>query len=188
MDVKAVFYLLPKNPCAKEVVDNPANSEWRYHHPQINRPVLRIGFSQTPKGPPILASFGRRNHNYVILNKRSRNDQCYFDFNKDSKELLLHDISAKNDTGLCEVVVTYRNLEPEDRPGKPQIWKSPRQCVVLLDPPYPCSFNQPGVGRKWFFIMGEVEFLLIPNTMPDMPARAAFNKQRLAFVHQHDPE
>jgi len=65
---------------------------------------LRIGLDQQLKSLPYLIRFGRREHNDVILNHRfSRNDQCYFDFNKETRELLLYDISEKNDTELYDI-------------------------------------------------------------------------------------
>lgn len=84
---------------------------------------------QQLKSPPYLVRFGQREHNDVILNNRfSRNDQCYFDFNKETGELLLHDISENNDTQL---------YDPAEEHPRPQISKTRRQCVMVLSPdPY----------------------------------------------------
>jgi len=78
--------------------------------PYINsdKPVLRIGLNQQLKSPPYLIRFGQREHNDMILNHHfSRNNQYYFDFNKNTKELLLHNISEKNDTELRDIIISY---------------------------------------------------------------------------------
>lgn len=186
-----VFYLAPQNKYAIEVVEDPANRERRYVHEDINKgnPILRIGLDQNLKSPSRFAIFGRRNHNDVIFSKSfSRNDQCYFDFNKESGELLLHDISEKKDTELCDVVETYQENEQFEVPGHPHIWKSHRQCVVVLSPDPYYDFNKPAIERKWFFIMRYAKFHLIPRKTPGDQDQAACTEQRLAFAGQHDPE
>ncbi|KAK3333601.1 kinase-like protein [Cercophora scortea] len=174
-----VFYLQARgnNRYAAEIIQDPANRDRRCLVPGISsEPVLRIGLDQRLKNPPYLARFGRRGHNDVILNRRfSRNDQCYFDFNKDTGELLLHDLSEKNDTELFDI--TDRN-----RLGQAQIWKTPRQCVVVLAYDH---YNK--CDRKWIFRMRDAEFLLIPPRMQGQD-EARCTSEKLAFAGQADPE
>ncbi|KAI1300448.1 kinase-like protein [Xylaria venustula] len=145
-------------------------------------------FDQQLKNPPYLVRFGRREHNDVILNNRfSRNDQCYFDFNKDTGELLLHDISEKNDTELRDVVVTFQNGKKKEKPGGPQIWKTPRQCVVVLSPNPYRNPDGPAVERQWIFKMRDAEFCLIPRRTRAQD-EAKFTEEKLAFAGQPDPD
>ncbi|KAK3692872.1 kinase-like protein [Podospora appendiculata] len=173
-----VFYLQPykSNKYATQIIQDPANRNRTCLVPGISfAPALRIGLDQQLKSPPCLARFGRREHNDVILNSRfSRNDQCYFNFNKDTGELPLHDISEKNDTQLFDVI--------DDNHGQAQIWKSPRQCVVVLayEPHNKCN-------RKWIFKMRDAEFFLIPPRMLGQD-EARCTGERLAFAGQPDPE
>ncbi|KAH8889934.1 kinase-like protein [Thozetella sp. PMI_491] len=185
-----VFYLVPNNKYATAIVQDPANRDRVRRAPHIDSdvPVLRIGLDQQPKSPPYLVRFGRREHNDVILNKRfSRNDQCYFDFNKDTGELLLHDISEKNDTELCDIIiVTDKYGNKTERPGAPQIWKTPRQCVVVLSPDPYADPKGPAAERQWIFIMRDAEFRLIPRTHGQ--GEATLTKEKLAFAGQPDPD
>ncbi|KAK3371644.1 kinase-like protein, partial [Lasiosphaeria ovina] len=137
---------------------------------------LRIGLDQPVKTPPYLVTFGRRDHNDVILGPYfSRNDQCYFDFNKETGELLLHDTSVKNDTQLYHVI-TNKTTKESQRTG--QIWKSPRQCVVVLT---------PDPNREVILKIGTAEFdLIAPRTQGQ--DGESLTKQKLAFAHQPDPE
>ena len=188
-----VFYLAPfnNNKYAAAIIRDPANRGRLIEVPRIDtdEPVLRIGLNQQPKSPPYLVRFGRREHNDVILSNRfSRDDQCYFDFNKDTGELLLHDISEKNDTELYDIVVTYENGNKKEKPGSPQIWKTPRQCVVVLSPdPYD---NPKGlaVERQWIFTMRDAWFRLIPRRVPGSRNQVAFTEERLAFAGRPDPD
>ena len=124
-------------------------------------PFLRIGLDQQLKTPPYLARFGRREFNDITLNNRfSRNDQCYFNFNEDTGELLLHDISEKNDTQLYDI-------DEKGRPGHPQIWKTPRQCVVVLTPD-----NKR--DREWIFKIRDAMFFLILRRTPGNQGEATF--------------
>ncbi|KAK2739613.1 hypothetical protein FQN55_009349 [Onygenales sp. PD_40] len=157
-----VFYLSPLDDFAKEIVQDPANRQRRRADPRDRSGhALRIGLEQPSKTPSYLVKFGRASSNDVILGKRwSRNDQCYFDFNPRSGELLLHDISKRANTSL------YQEAD------HPQIWKIPRQCVVLLD-------------QEWTFEIGCARFLLIPRAKKDA---AVFSEEKLAFVRQPIPE
>lgn len=47
-----------------------------------------------------------------------RNDQCYFDADRETGELLVHDISEKNDPGLHGIVYDAKGKE---EPGCPQV-------------------------------------------------------------------
>ncbi|CZR52893.1 uncharacterized protein PAC_02770 [Phialocephala subalpina] len=179
-----IFCLVPyqNNKYATEIVGNPANRDRRCVDPNIAPvPFLRIGLDQQLKTPPHLVRFGRRECNDIILNNRfSRNDQCYFDFNKETGELLLHDISEKNDTELYDV-------NEKGNPGPPQIWKTPRQCVVVLTPD-PYRDDDGACDRVWFFKIRDAIFRLIPRRTPGDQGEAAFTEERLAFAGQPDPE
>jgi len=186
-----IFYLKPVNKYAAAIMADPANRDRRCSVPHIDPDgeVLRIGLDQQLKNPPYLVQFGRREYNDVILNNRfSRNDQCYFDFNKDTGELLLHDISEKNDTELCDIVtVTDKHGKQKEEPGAPQIWKTPRQCVVGLNPNPYCNPDGSVIERQWIFIMRDAEFRLIPRRTrgQDEPT---FTEERRAFAGKPDPE
>ena len=178
-----IFCLVPydNNKYATEIVGNPANRNRRCVDPNIAPvPFLRIGLDQQLKTPPHLARFGRRECNDVILNNRfSRNDQCYFDFNKDTGELLLHDISENGDTELFD-------MDEKGRLSHPQIWKTPRQCVVVLArDPYRHPDKRDRIG---IFQIGYAVFFLIPRRTPGDQGEAAFTEERLAFAGQPDPE
>lgn len=130
--------------------------------------ILENRTRPTAQNPSAPARSGRRQCNDMILNNRfSRNDPCYFDSNKETGELLLHDISEKKDTELDDVDGT-------GKPSHPQIWKTPRQCVVVLahDPYRSCD-------REW---------ILIPRSTPGDQGEAAFTEERLVFAGQPDPE
>ncbi|KAF5962594.1 IPL1-Ser/thr protein kinase [Fusarium bulbicola] len=149
---------------------------------------LRIGLDQESKNLPYLASFGRRHHNDIILNNYfPRTDQCYFEFNKESGELLLHDISKAGDTQLTEIKKVNNededeNSEDEDEDedsedrdeeimgalGCPQIWKAPRQCVVLLGP----DLYHDRI--EWLFKIRHAEFRLIPGPTQLTEEKVAF--------------
>jgi hypothetical protein len=118
-----VFYLVPKNKYATEIVQDPANRERTCRVPDFAQLILRIGLDQKLKNPPYLASFSRRDHNDVILGKHfSRNDQCYFNFHKETGELLLHDISEKKDTELYDIdYIRNENKKLEEKTGAHQI-------------------------------------------------------------------
>ncbi|KAK3369804.1 hypothetical protein B0T24DRAFT_681794 [Lasiosphaeria ovina] len=182
-----VFYLAPfnSNKYAAAIIADPANRDRVCEVPHIDTdgPVLRVGLDQQLKNPPYLVQFGRREHNDVILNNRfSRNDQCYFDFNKDTGELLLHDISEKNDTQLLDIIIgTYQYGRKQEEPGAPQIWKTPRQCVVVLGPD---PYNKR--DWKWIFRIRDAEFLLIPRTTQGQD-EATFTEEKRAFAGQPDP-
>lgn len=156
-----VFYLFPQNTPAEEIVDDPANAELRRENP--NNPQegwLRIGLDRKPKMPPFLARFGRTPAtNDVILGEGwSKNDQCYFDFNTETGELLLHDISARTNTRIAK---------PKERVD--QLQYTPRQCVVLS-------------GTTHTFEIGRATFTLIPHGFRDngQPTK----QEKLDFVQQ----
>lgn len=175
-----IFCLVPTNKYATEIVADAANHERRCVDPNIAPvPFLRIGVDQRLKTPPHLARFGRRDCNDIILNNRfSRNDQCYFDFQKDTGELLLHDISEDAETELYDIDSVACEC--------PQIWKTPRQCVVLLSPdPYAPPEKR---DRIWIFRIRLAKFHLIPRRTPGDRSEAAFTEERLAFAGQSDPE
>jgi hypothetical protein len=124
---------------------------------------LRFGFHLPSKIPGYLAKFGRCVlTNDVILGKGwSRMDQCYFDLHPVTGEVLLHDVSTRENTHLQDI---HDKTE--------QIRKSPRQCVVLLD-------------REWIFAIGHAYFILMPRRAQDPEA---LTKERLSFIHQPVPE
>ncbi|KAG8420859.1 hypothetical protein J3459_003993 [Metarhizium acridum] len=185
-----VFYLESANEHAAAVIEDPANEARRCYAPHIDpdKPVLRIGLDQQPKNPPYLVTFGRREDNDVVLNQRfSRNDQCYFDFNRDTGELLLHDISRKHDTHLCDVITVGGSGDKvEKHVGRSQIWKSPRKCVVVLSPDLYGNPNTGAVQRQWFFIMSSARFLIRTPAWQDHE-EAVITQKKLAFAGQVDP-
>jgi hypothetical protein len=113
------------------------------------------------KTPGVILKFGRCVlTNDVILGKGwSKMDQCYFDLHPVTQEVLLHDVSTRQNTQLW------------DKDGTAQIRKNPRQCVVLLD-------------REWILQMGCAKFLLKPRKAQDPEA---FAKERLSFIRQPIP-
>jgi len=112
----------------------------------------------------------------VVAPLFSRNDQCYFDFNKVTGELLLHDISERKDTNLFDASEEH----PVDR-----LQKTPRQCAVVLGPNlYPDPENPR--DRRWIFRIREATFRLVP--FRSRGDEAAFAQRRLAFAGQPDPE
>ncbi|KAI1080581.1 kinase-like domain-containing protein [Whalleya microplaca] len=180
-----VFYLVPfeGNIRAVSIVENPANRERRCVMQHItSNPILRLGLDQRLKNPPYLARFGRRDHNDVVLDQHfSRNDQCYFDFNKETGELLLHDISEKRTAQLYDIDYTInKDGDIEEAPGRPQIWKTPRQCVVVLAYDH---YNDR--DRKWIFKLGQAVFHLIPSRAQGRD-EARFTEEKIAFAGQAD--
>ncbi|KAG9499708.1 hypothetical protein J7337_008167 [Fusarium musae] len=172
---QAVFYLAPANEFALDIVRHPENSNRRCQDPRDPKKLcLRIGLDQESKSPPYLVSFGRRDHNDVILDKYfPRTDQCYFEFNKESGELLLHDISKAGDTQLAEIgrIIEKdetRSIEIEKKSGSFEITKAPRQCVVLLGP----DLYQDRI--EWLFKIRDAEFLLIPGPTQLIEEKLAF--------------
>lgn len=180
-----IFYLHPENELAAAIVFLSQNDGRRCLHPDgkstATLACLRIGIDQKLKNAPYLARFGRCSHNDVILPKQfSRNDQCYFDFNKETGELVLHDLSKMQDTELYSV--------GQDG-GKQRAYMhgKPRQCVVVLDPdPYRDPDNRLGYDRVWIFTIGRAEFQLIPAR--DEKADAGLKEAKLVFANQADSE
>lgn len=182
-ELGTVFYLEPLNQQATDIVR--ANRDRACANPDIapESLLLRIGLDQVRKSPPHLVRFGRRGCNDVILDQRfPRNDQCYFDFHKETGELLLHDLSEDGDTNLYEIDVEDRQ---DDEPPKVSLLQSkPRRCaVVLTRDPY-----RSNCERKYRFAMRKAKFHLIPRITQDSQDETRFADQRLAFVGQRDPE
>ncbi|KAK3901399.1 kinase-like domain-containing protein [Staphylotrichum tortipilum] len=99
-----------------------------------------------------------------------------FDFNKDTGELLLHDISEKGTAQLYDM----------GDPPCPQIWKAHRQCVVPLGRDLYSAID-PSPTREWILEIHRARFLLkSPQTRAGEEASLA--PQKLAFAHQPDPE
>ncbi|KAG5761617.1 hypothetical protein H9Q72_010273 [Fusarium xylarioides] len=174
---KTLFYLTPVNSYALEIIQHPDNSNRACQYPKDPKTLcLRIGLDQESKSPPYLVSFGRRDYNDVILNRYfPRIDQCYFDFNKESGEILLHDISRDCDTQLTEI--RKINNEDEDENGDedfkeelgiPLISEGRRQCVVLLGPD---SYHD---RMEWLFQIRHAKFRLIPGPTQPIEERLAF--------------
>ncbi|KAJ9137663.1 Cell division control protein 15 [Pleurostoma richardsiae] len=161
-----VFYLIPENEEALEIVDHEANSSRRRVDPSnVSRRFLRIGLDQPAKIPSRLVTFGRFHFtNDIILHKFPNTDQCYFDFHPITGELLLHDISKDDDTQLFKI-------GKDNKKAEEQICTSPRRCVVLLD-------------KEWIFEIDKAVFRLIPRRAATDQDNAAFASERLAFVHQ----
>ncbi|KAF4434327.1 IPL1-Ser/thr protein kinase [Fusarium austroafricanum] len=182
---QTVFYLTPENYCALEIIRHPDNSNRTCRSPRDPKTLcLRIGLDQESKSPPILVSFGRRDHNDVILNNYfHKTDQCYFDFNKETGELLLHDVSEDSDTQLTEIIKVITNEdededeEEKEKLGDPQISKIRRQCVVLLRP----DLCRQRVERQWLFQIRGADFRLIPGRTHGR-SEAPLIKERLAFA------
>lgn len=180
-----VFYLaaFQNNTHAAEVIYDPANEARRCFFPGVGE-VLRIGLDQK-HDTRILARFGRRNENDVVLGKRfPRNDQCYFDFNETTGELVLHDISEKKGTELYSIERNKLDKQIEEW-GKPQMWKDHRQCAVILSPD-PYEDPEEPRDRKWILSIHKVLFLLIPRRTEGQDE--AVIRERLAFAAQADPE
>ncbi|KAK4129993.1 kinase-like protein [Trichocladium antarcticum] len=184
-----VFCLVPLNKYATLIVNLPANRGRACIHaddPSVK--VLRIGLDQRLKSPPQLARFGRHERNDVILTSHfSRNDQCYFNFNKDTGELLLHDLSENDDTELYPLGL---NKEGKVTHGDSQLWKKPRQCAVVLDPdPYRNPDDPRSHERECIFQIGSrprAVFRLVPRRHQSNVA--AFTDEKRAFAGQPDPE
>ncbi|KLP11498.1 Uncharacterized protein Y057_10061 [Fusarium fujikuroi] len=166
MDIdQTVFYLSSRNRYASEIIKHPDNSNRTCQDPKDPKKLcLRIGLDQESKSPPFLVSFGRRDQNDVILGKGFPNAQCYFDFNNESGELLLHDISEACDTQLQEIESINNDYEDEDGDGEtkeklgfPQISKTRRRCVVLLGP----DLYHDRI--EWHFQIRNARFRLIPG-------------------------
>jgi hypothetical protein len=176
-----VFFLASRQSRhATDVILHPANRSRQCTLPGSPELCLRIGVDQPVKKPPYLATFGRRDHNDVILGYSfSRHDQCYFDFHQETGELLLHDTSSKSDTQLYHVERPTALSTAMTRHSAPHIWKSPRQCVVLLapDPSYTMVLR-----------LGKAEFrIVLPPPTDDGDGRLPA-EDRLAFACQPDPE
>ena len=89
--------------------------------------MFKIRTRPAAQNAPYLARFGRRSHNDVKLGSNfAMNDQCYFDFNKESEELLLHGLSEKRNTELYEVKNASENGKELESWGPPQMWKPTR--------------------------------------------------------------
>ncbi|KAI1133789.1 kinase-like protein [Nemania abortiva] len=163
----AVFYLKPRNEWALEIVEDPLNEHRTCRDPEKTDTLcLRIGLDGTPENPPRLASFGRREKfDDVILGKScSRTGQCYFDFNAESGELLLHDISAHQNTQLFEAKYCVDDkgaLKAVE--GEPQIvsGRTGRQCAIVFgqDP-------DTKAERGWIFQIRKAQFFLFPPPQP----------------------
>ncbi|RKL46607.1 hypothetical protein BFJ70_g3093 [Fusarium oxysporum] len=183
---QTVFYLTPESDYALEIIQHPDNSNRTCQNPRDPKMLcLRIGLDQKSKSPPYLVSFGRRDHNDVILNKYfPKTDQCYFDFSKETGELLLHDISEYSDTQLTEIEWITNEDEDGDGDGErkeklgySQISRARRQCVVLLRP----DLYHDRVERQWLFQIRGAEFRLLPGTTRGR-SEAQLTKERLAFA------
>ncbi|RKK16076.1 hypothetical protein BFJ66_g6068 [Fusarium oxysporum f. sp. cepae] len=183
---QTVFYLTPESDYALEIIQHPDNSSRTCQNPRDPKMLcLRIGLDQKSKSPPYLVSFGRRDHNDVILNKYfPKTDQCYFDFSKETGELLLHDISEYSDTQLTEIEWITNEDEDGDGDGErkeklgySQISRARRQCVVLLRP----DLYHDRVERQWLFQIRDAEFRLLPGTTHGR-SEAQLTKERLAFA------
>ncbi|KAH9906990.1 protein kinase-like domain-containing protein [Xylariomycetidae sp. FL2044] len=168
-----VFCLIPvpHNDPALAIVEDPYNQQRRCVDPSnVSLRYLRIGLDQSMKTPDRLASFGRKaqSNDVVLSNTRfSKTDQCYFDFHPTTGELLLHDISKKNDTELF-------TLNDNER-AKYHMGHSPRQCVVLRN-------------KRYFFSVGMAVFQLVMQEITTDQDMAASTEERLAFVRNIPPE
>ncbi|KAF5621939.1 serine threonine kinase [Fusarium sp. NRRL 52700] len=177
---QTVFYLTPRNEFALDIVKHPDNSNRTCQDPTDPKKLsLRIGLDQESKSPPCLVSFGRSDHSDVVLcNCSPETDQCYFDFNKESGELLLHDTSKNRDTQLREVEVVNNDEEEEEdwagdgkareKLGFAQLSEAHRRCVVLLGP----DLSHDRI--EWVFQMGIAEFRLKPGSTQPIEKRLAF--------------
>jgi hypothetical protein len=148
---------IPRNGLAENVVRDDVNGRMRRDPDDPSKPLLRVGFHMPSKTPGVLIKFGRCVlTNDVVLGKGwSKINQCYFDLHPVTQEVLLHDVSTRQNTQL------------RDKDGTEQIRKRPRQCVVLQD-------------REWILQIGRAEFLLKPRKAQDPEA---FVKEKLSFIH-----
>ncbi|TWU74326.1 hypothetical protein ED733_005936 [Metarhizium rileyi] len=173
-DSGTVFYLIPFNndQYAWDVILDSANRNRQVcgiPHIKWNQLALRIGLDQQPKNPPYLVKFGRGHQNDVVLNNYfSRNDQCYFDFNKATGELLLHDISERNDTDLCAIDIHIDEHGQERR--------------------HDGNHDGPAVERQWILAMRRANFCLVAPKWQGQPGEATLLRGRLAFAGQPDPD
>jgi hypothetical protein len=104
-----------------------------------------------------------RETNNVILGKHwSMDDQCYFDVDRATGEVL-HNISSRSNTKLWNDNIP--NL----------LRHSPRICVV----PLTC---------EWNFTIGCATFRLIPRVIRSEQDVEAFAEERMAFVREPVPE
>jgi hypothetical protein len=135
----------------------------RWEPDDPSKRFLRFGSQLRSKTPGYLAKFGRCVFTSdVVLGKGwSKNDQCYFDVHPVTGEVLLHDVSTRENTHLRDI---YDQTE--------QIRKRPRKCVVLLD-------------REWIFVIGRADFILKPRRAQDPET---LTRERLSFIHQPVPE
>ncbi|TPX06888.1 uncharacterized protein E0L32_002384 [Thyridium curvatum] len=182
-----VFLLSPLNELASAVVEDESNSARRYLDPvRPQKPCLRIGLGDA-ECPPVLASFGRREGYDVQLPLQfSRREQCFFNFNKESGELLLHDTSEKNDTQLQEILsLPTKQEEGQDEEDEEE--KTRRQCVVVLGADeYRGEWSGPA-ERQWLFKMGHAEFLLrAPRGLESVEAASIADRQAFARGDGHD--
>ncbi|KAK3326541.1 kinase-like protein [Apodospora peruviana] len=182
-DPKTVFCLFPMDKYARRIVSLNPDRECMVD----GTPSLRIGLDQESKSPPYLATFGRADEragvlcDVVLPQTFSRQRQCYFDFNKKTGELLLHDTSTRNDTNLYVAELDARGKTTR---GAAQIGNlPPRQCVVLLSPD---TYSDPPCPRSWFFKIGKALFHL-ESPLRQNHDEADFAERRLGFANQPDP-
>ncbi|CZR66030.1 uncharacterized protein PAC_15930 [Phialocephala subalpina] len=160
-DEQTVFDLIPRDENTLKIARDELNSRRVKRDPDGNQ-FLRIGFRPRSKQPGLLVKFGRifETNDIILRSGWSRQDQCSFDLNRETGELLLHDLSTRQNTQLIDF-----------KTGAVQIRKYPRQCVVLLD-------------REWILVMGYAEFHLKPRKAQDPEA---FAEERLSFARQPIP-
>ncbi|KAI0814460.1 kinase-like protein [Xylaria sp. FL0064] len=173
-----VFFLRPfeGNKDALEIVNAPLNAARKCDDPQGGGvPCLRIGLDQRPKHAPQLLSFGRNEESDIILGINfSRNQQCYFEFNTDSGQLLLHNTDTKKKTRLLSLVQAIEDGKIVKRRGDSVIAPGTEPCAVVL-----------AHGREYILELRKASFELFA------PKRSShdegyFTKRKKTFADQTD--
>jgi hypothetical protein len=155
-DGHPVFYLWPRNKKAWAVVQVPENCFSLTQSPAGHKGIV-VRFKPRSKNILSLARFGRRDDSDIHLPtffSRSY-DQCLFAFNADSGELMLYDLSPKNDTELFDL-----ELGKAEDDNLQLLCNTPRQCAVVLRD----GLNGKDVpsNRHYKFRIGGAEFNLDP--------------------------
>ncbi|CAJ2508217.1 Uu.00g094030.m01.CDS01 [Anthostomella pinea] len=135
-----------------------------------DQPALRIGLDQQLTEPPYL-------ERPVLFRLQQRHRRAT------STQHI-----RENDTELCDIItVTGKNGTKKETAGAPQIWKTPRQCVVALSPDPYRNPGGPAVERQWFFKVRDAEFRLIPRRTQSPDEAKSITDERRAFAALPDP-
>ncbi|KAI1347436.1 kinase-like domain-containing protein [Xylaria sp. FL0043] len=173
-----VFFLRPfeGNKDALEIVNAPLNAARKCDDPQGGRvPCLRIGLDQKANHAPRLVSLGRNEESDIILGMNfSRLQQCYFDFNPDSGQLLLHNTDAKKKTRLLSLVQAIEDGKIVKRRGDSVMAPGREQCAVVL-----------AHGREYILELRKASFELFAPTRSTHD-EDYFTERKKIFADQAD--